>query len=193
MSYAALGKLTKKIKINHDLAIGLWATGVHDARVLSLMVADPARGDKTLMNAWVAALGNYVITDSFSTYASKTPMALERAVVWIGDSGEWVSSAGWNVLGQLASNDPSVDDLIFERQIVTIEREIFGAKNRTRHAMNAALIAIGARSPELRDAAEASARRIGKVVVDHGDTNCATPDAIAHIKKILDHRAKRLT
>ncbi len=191
VSYATFAKLTKKMKVNHDLAIDLWVSGVHDARVLSLMIADPMRGDVELLDTWVATLGNYVITDAFSTYAAKTPVALGRASVWIGDSGEWVSSAGWNVIGQLASSDSSIDDKIFERHVATIEREIGAAPNRTRHAMNGALIAVGARSPKLREAAQASASRIGKVVVDHGDTNCTTPDAISYIGKIVEQRAKK--
>ena len=37
--------------------------------------------------------------------------------------------------------------------------------------MNRALITIGGRSAALRKAATAAAKRIGKVVVDHGDTD----------------------
>lgn len=31
VSYAQLGKLQKKIKTDHELALSLWASGVHDA------------------------------------------------------------------------------------------------------------------------------------------------------------------
>ena len=40
VSYAALGKLKRKIKVDHELAEKLWATGNHDARI----AADQAEG-----------------------------------------------------------------------------------------------------------------------------------------------------
>ena len=49
--------------------------------------------------------------------------------------------------------------------------------------MNRALIAIGRRTPPLRRAATAAAKRIGPVEVDHGETGCKTPDAVAAITK----------
>ena len=41
VSYANLGKLVREIKVDHELALGLWKSGNHDARVLATMVADP--------------------------------------------------------------------------------------------------------------------------------------------------------
>jgi hypothetical protein len=35
MSYADLGVLVKKIGVDHTLALGLWDTGLHDARVVA--------------------------------------------------------------------------------------------------------------------------------------------------------------
>ena len=54
-------------------------------------------------------------------------------------------------------------------------------------AMNMAVMAIGCRSDSLRSAAIAAAQRIGKVKVDHGDTACKTPDAVAAIEKAWAH------
>ena len=39
------------------------------------------------------------------------------------------------------------------------------------------------RSPQLQKLALAAAKKIGKVEVDHGDTNCKTPDAVLYIEK----------
>jgi hypothetical protein len=49
--------------------------------------------------------------------------------------------------------------------------------------MNSALIGIGINKPALRKKAIEAARRIGKVEVDHGETNCKTPDAVPYIEK----------
>ena len=69
-----------------------------------------------------------------------------------------------------------------------IEREIHGRKNRVRDAMNSALIAIGIRNERLEETALAAAARIGRVEVDHGETNCTTPAATAYIRKAVARR-----
>ena len=57
--------------------------------------------------------------------------------------------------------------------------------------MNLAVIAIGCRSPGLRKAALAAAKRIGKVEVDHGDTACKTPDAAEYIQRSWAHATSK--
>ena len=49
--------------------------------------------------------------------------------------------------------------------------------------MNNALIAIGLRDERLATLARAAAARIGRVEVDHGETNCKTPDAIPYMDR----------
>lgn len=57
--------------------------------------------------------------------------------------------------------------------------------------MNSALIAIGIYRDSLREEALSIARKIGKVTVDHGETNCKTPEAEAYILKGLARRKKK--
>jgi hypothetical protein len=87
----------------------------------------------------------------------------------------------------MAFRDQTTPDSWFEGRLAEIERTIHSAPNAQREAMNLALIAIGCRSPALRQAATAAARRIGKVEVDHGDTACKTPDAASYIEKTWVH------
>ena len=50
------------------------------------------------------------------------------------------------------------------------------------------LIAIGSRNKSLEKKPIATARRIGKVDVDYGETGCKTPDAEAYIAKARAHQ-----
>src|SRR5215813_10141759 len=77
--YGDMGKLKKQIKIDHDLALKLWASGNHDARILALMIADPAKIDSATLDSWAGELTNYVIADAFSTYVAQTPFAKAKA------------------------------------------------------------------------------------------------------------------
>ena len=57
--------------------------------------------------------------------------------------------------------------------------------------MNGAVIAIGTYLPAVTNEAIETARRIGKVEVDHGETSCKTPDAIPYIRKAVEHQRKK--
>jgi 3-methyladenine DNA glycosylase AlkD len=191
VSFAALRALAKLIKVDHELARELWATGNHDARVLATMVADPDRFDGRTLDRWSRDLANYVVTDAFSQLVSRSAFVRDKMAAWSAAEGEWVSRAGWRLLSYLALEHDDVSDDLFEERLGVVEREIHDRPNRTRDAMNGALIAIGLRNAKLEKQAVAVAKRIGKVEVDHGETSCETPDAAAYIAKAKARRRPR--
>lgn len=187
VSYAVLEKLRKKIKCDQSLAQELWETGNHDARILATMIADPAKCSAVVMEDWAKALDNYVLTDALGKLAAQTPEAHKLMTRWMQSDEEWLGQMGWAILSVEAGSS-TLPDSFFAPYLPIIEREIHAQKNRVRHAMNGALVSIGGRGGSLEEQALASAARIGKVRVDHGDTNCKTPDAAAYIKKITARR-----
>lgn len=187
VSFAALGKLAKAIKVDHELAVALWETGNHDGRILATMVADPGALTSKQLDAWAKELDNYVVTDAFSKMVMKSPHCRAKADAWTKRKGEWVSTAGWTQLAQLAESPALLDDAAALEFLGRIEAGIHQAPNRTRFAMNLGVIALGLR-PTLTEAAIAAAKRIGTVDVDHGETNCQTPEAVSYIRKTLEHR-----
>lgn len=91
---------------------------------------------------------------------------------------------GYGILGvRLREHPESISDADAEKILATIEKEIHRSPNRARHAMNGALISIGVYKPALRKEAIEAAKRVGKVEVDHGETNCKTPDAASYIER----------
>lgn len=102
---------------------------------------------------------------------------------WTKSADEYVGQAGWNLLAHLAMEDQDLPESYFEKYLGVIAQKIHQSKNRVRHAMNGALIAIGIRNAALEKTALAAAAKIGKVDVDRGETNCKTPDAAAYIHK----------
>jgi 3-methyladenine DNA glycosylase AlkD len=188
VSYASLGKLKKRLKVDHALALALWASGNHDARVLATMVADPQRADAELLDTWAGDLDCYPLADALSDLAARTPPAREVAETWMRSEDEWVGYAGWTTLARLAGRSADLSDEYLEGWLDTIERDIHDRRNYARHAMNNALIAIGVRNDRLEEKALAAAARIGTVQVDHGETSCTTPDAVAYVRKTAARR-----
>ncbi|XXV18673.1 DNA alkylation repair protein [Sorangium sp. So ce1182] len=184
VSFAHMNALTKRIKRDHELAEALWATGNSDARTLAAAIADPARFTRDRLEAWLDGLRSPLLVDLFVKHiAVNTPFARDAMERWTASADEWIGRAGWTLLGALATEDPSLPDSLFEERLSVIEASIHRARNRTREAMNGALISIGLRNEPLRGKALTAARRIGRVDVDHGETSCKTPDALDQIHK----------
>ena len=53
--------LAKKIKKDHELALKLWSTGIHDARVLCAFIDDPKLVTEEQINRWVKDFDNWEI------------------------------------------------------------------------------------------------------------------------------------
>jgi 3-methyladenine DNA glycosylase AlkD len=184
VSFANLARLKRRIKTDHSLAQELWVSGNADARTLATMIADPEQATDRMLDQWVRAIEYYVLADVFvRNLVCKSPLARRKMKEWTRSPDEWVGRAGWHLLALLALQDGTLNDRILESFLARIEEGIQKAKNYTRHAMNDALIAIGIRNAALEKKALAVAQRIGKVVVDHGETGCQTPDAAAYILK----------
>ena len=70
VSYAVLGMLQKRIKVDQPLAEKLWATGNNDARALATMVADPSTVGVGTLNAWAKDAGNRGLAAAVSNVAA---------------------------------------------------------------------------------------------------------------------------
>ena len=181
--YAAMGKLVKSLPTDHDLACELWATGIHEARVVATKIADPARLTRAEADRWLADAQDYVLVDAVSALAARASDAGAWAERWMLSPREWTSAAGWNVVSLLAMNG-ALDPKAGEKLLGIIRKRIHDAPNRTRYAMNGALISIGGSMPGLTDVAIEAAEAIGTVDVDHGQTGCKTPVAADYIRKM---------
>ena len=194
VSYGNLDKLKKKVGTDTELAIDLWATGNHDARVLATKVADPGEVGEELLAAWVEQLDNYVLTDAFSSLAARSPHAAGLMRRWTASHVEWTGAAGWNLVASLAqrgAKKSGVTDDDMASRLDEIEAGVHQAANRVRHSMNQALISIGAYRSPLTARAMAVAEAVGPVEVDHGDTGCKTPAAGPYIEKTRAHLEKK--
>jgi 3-methyladenine DNA glycosylase AlkD len=192
VSFAVLKTLTKRIDVDHELALALWDTGNFDARNLAVKIVDPAKLTSADLDRWARETsasrmcGGYV-----GMLAAEGPHGAKKAVEWLASNDGRQRGAAWPLLGQLAQRDETTPDAFFEKRLAEIERTIHAAPNSEREGMNMAVIMIGCRNPRMRKAAIAAAKRIGKVEVDHGDTACKTPDAAEYIEKCWAHSTSK--
>ncbi len=191
VSFATLKTLLKRIKVDHELALALWATGNYDARNLAVKIADPARFSPAELDAWAAEPTARMSSSYVAMLAVEGPHAHEQVERWLAAEDEGRRCAGWHLVGELATHDLELPDSWFAQRLAEIERDLHGAPNELRRVMNGALISIGCRDAAHHDAALATAARLGPVSIDHGDTACKTFDAGETIEKAWTYaRAK---
>lgn len=192
VSFANLNKMVRKIRQDHRLAEALWATRNHDARALATRIADPMRMNAGQLDVWARDIDNSILAGELGALASASRTGLTRFRKWTSRRGEWVATAGWNTFTEMVLDErDDIDEALLDACLERIETRIHSQPNRVRYAMNNALIAIGTFNANYRDRAIAAAKRIGTVDVDHGDTNCKTPDAVSYIPKSFARKEKK--
>ncbi|MFO0840757.1 MAG: DNA alkylation repair protein [Phycisphaerae bacterium] len=183
VSFATLKTLYKRIRIDQELAEALWSTGNFDARNLALKIADPASISSRELDRWAATPMARMCCGYIGHLAAESPHGFAKADKWLAAKDETLQSAAWSLVGALAMIDESIADAWFAERLARIEQTIHSAPNALRYIMNSALINIGCRNAALRKSAAAAAKRLGTIEVDHGDTDCKTPDAREYIEK----------
>ena len=181
-----LKPLHKKMKGDQALALELYATGNSDAQYLAGMIADGKLMTPAQLDTWAKTAGwNMISGFTVPWVASEHPEGFALATKWIDAKDEAIAVAGWKTLGALATIAP--DDRLpvkkFSTLLDRVATSISAASDDVRLAMNQFIIAVGTYVAPLGDQAIATARTIGRVEADLGDTACKIPDAEAYILK----------
>lgn len=187
VSFATLKTLYKRIKIDQELAEALWDTGNFDARNLAVKIADPASISSKELDRWAATPTARMCGGYVAHLAAESPHGRAKADKWLAAKDDTTRFAGWSLVAAMAMIDEPTEDAWFAERLAEIEKGVHAAPNTQRYAMNAALIAIGCRNATLRRLATATAKRLGPIEVDHGDTDCKTPIAAESIDKAWAH------
>jgi 3-methyladenine DNA glycosylase AlkD len=163
VSKPKLDVLARKIGENHKLALALWETGIHDAKILAGMIDQPAKVTAAQMEAWVRDFDNWDTCDGTCChlFVFAAP-AWAKAVAWTCCKEEFKKRAGFALAAYLAYRDKSAKDRKFLEFLKIIEREADDDRNFVRKAVNWALRNIGKRNRKLNRAAIAAVERLRK-------------------------------
>ena len=155
-----LRQLAKKIGKNHDLALELWDTDIHEARLLATMIDDPKLVTVKQFDSWVGDFNSWDICDQCCGLFAKTPFALDKIKQYSASNEEFVKRTAFVLMCALVFSDKKADDGFFLPFFELIEREAWDDRNFVRKAVNWALRQIGKRNEELRLKAIESGERI---------------------------------
>lgn len=94
VSIPLLRGLAKRAGRNHELAAELWASGIHEARILAAFIDDPARVTRRQMNQWARDFDSWDVCDQVCHNLFRdTPFAFGKAAEWARARPEFVRRA----------------------------------------------------------------------------------------------------
>ena len=182
-----LKPIAKKIKGDQELACELFATGNSDAMYLAGLVADGSQMTKRDLDSWAKQAPWYMISEyTVPWVACDSKHARDLAMKWMKSRKENVASSGWATYACMLSlrDDEDLDLMEIKGLLKQIEKEVHDAPNRVRYTMNGFVIAVGTHVKPLLKEATATAKKIGKVEVNVGETSCKVPLATEYIAKV---------
>ncbi len=164
VSVPIVRSLAKKIGRDHMLALDLWKTGYHDARLLASMIDDPLEVSQAQMESWAKDFDSWDVVDQCcGNLFCKTPFAVRQSMEWSRRSEEFVKRAGFSLMAYLAVHDKKASNKTFLEFLPVIARESSDERNFVRKAVNWALRQIGKRNLALNKSARSTAKEIGQI------------------------------
>jgi 3-methyladenine DNA glycosylase AlkD len=161
VSIPDLRKIARKTGRNHFLAMQLWASGIHEARILAGMIDSPENVTEEQMENWVKDFNSWDVCDQVcSNLFDKTEFAYKKAVEWSKREEEFVKRAGFVLMAALAVHDKKAKDEEFLKFLPIIKRESVDSRNFVKKAINWALRQIGKRNTNLNKEAIKTAKDI---------------------------------
>jgi 3-methyladenine DNA glycosylase AlkD len=153
ISIYELRPIAKEIGTDHDLAQELWATGVHEARILASYIDDPAQVTDEQMEQWVADFDSWDLCDQVCGMFERTPHARRKVLEWSERDEEFVKRAAFAIVAGLAVHDKKAPDSDFEEFFPLIVAQSTDGRNFVKKAVNWALRNIGKRNLALNQRA----------------------------------------
>jgi 3-methyladenine DNA glycosylase AlkD len=158
-----LNGIARRYRGDHRLALALWRSGYHEARLLAVLIDAPDQVTEAQMNAWTASFDSWDLCDQACAKLFVRTRFVETAILrWAADDREFVRRAAFALIAAHAVHAKEAPARSFARHLELIERVATDERNFVRKAVNWALRQIGKRSLPLRAAALAVAERLAK-------------------------------
>jgi len=150
ISIKTLREKARLIGKDHDLALELWKSGIHEARILATIIDDYKLVTKTQMNSWVKDFNSWDLCDQCcNNLFRRTPFALEFALKWVESKHQFTRRAGFVLMAVQAVHNKELTKDDINEFFQKIIKHSVDDRNFVNKAVNWALRQIGKRNIEL--------------------------------------------
>ncbi|MDO8740800.1 MAG: DNA alkylation repair protein [Candidatus Woesearchaeota archaeon] len=159
-----LRKIAKFIKKDHKLALKLWDSKIHEAKILAGLIADPEKTTEKQINKWVKNFDSWDICDqTCMNLFCKTRFAYKKVFEFSKRKEEFVRRTAFALISALAVHDKKATNKDFVKFFSIIEKAVFDERNFVKKAVNWSLRQIGKRNPVLNKKSISLAKKIIKI------------------------------
>jgi len=156
--------IAKEVGKDHQLAQELWASGIHEARILACFVDKPELVTEAQMDSWVKDFDSWDVCDQCcANLFDRTKFAFEKAAAWAGRDEEFVKRAGYSLMAALAWHDKKSPGASFQRFLPLIKKGATDERNFVKKSVNWALRQIGKKNAYLNGLAIKTVEEIQKI------------------------------
>ena len=176
-----LRKFAKLIKKDHELALKLWDSKIHEAKILAGLVADSQKITEKQINKWVKDFDSWDVCDQVCmNLLSKTKFARKKVFEFSKRKEEFVKRTAFALIAALSLHDKMAKDEDFIKFFSLIKTAAIDERNFVKKAVNWALRQIGKRNLNLNKKAIKLAAEIIKI--DSKPARWIALDAIRELK-----------
>jgi cytidyltransferase-like protein len=176
-----LRDIAKEIGKNHELALELWESKIHEARLLAGFIADHQKLTEKQMERWVKEIDSWDICDQVcSNLFGKTPFAERKILEWTKRKEEFVKRSGFVLMAVFAVQNKKAENSFFEKFFPIMKREAKDERNFVKKAINWSLRQIGKRNIILNEKAMKFAEEISKI--DSKSAKWIASNALSELK-----------
>jgi len=180
ISIYKLRPLAKEIGKDHKLALRLWDSGIHDARLLAVFIDDPVELTSEQMDFWAKDFDSWDVCDQACTSLfDMSPLAWKKVSDWAERKEEFVKRAAFSLLAGLAVHDKKASDEQFTDFADLFKKHATDERNYVKKAVNWAIRNIGKRNEILNERMIALSKKI--LLLDSKSARWIANDAIREL------------
>ncbi|HEV8563343.1 MAG TPA: DNA alkylation repair protein [Actinomycetota bacterium] len=153
-------RIAKRFGRDHALALQLWDSGLHEARILATLVAEPSAMTGAEMESWVTGIGSWDVGDFAADLFASSKLARRKIREWSRRPEGFVRRCAFAMIARRAVSAKDAPDGEFIGYLALIHRAAKDERNEVRKGVNWALRQVGKRNTALHGAAIAEGERL---------------------------------
>ena len=146
VSTAEIRSLAKKMQKSNELALGLWVTGYHEARLLAVLLMDPKQMTKDAVEQLIGDVISWDLCDHLcKNLLIKMDCRNALIEVWVTSSQTYRKRAAFTLIASSVIHEKKINDDMLDYYLGLIARYSDDGREHVKKAASWALREIGKR------------------------------------------------
>jgi len=161
VSMPAIRKIAKEIKKDHKLALKLFDSKIHEAKILATIIAQKEKITEKEIECWIKKFDSWDIVDQCCmNLFSGIKISRKKIKEWAENEKEFIRRTAFSMIAVMAVKNKEMKDEDFLKFFSLIAKYATDERNFVKKAVNWALRQIGKRNKRLNKEAINLARNI---------------------------------